>query len=158
MHRMSTLLQQLEQLAPLAATATAGPWRATVTAIVHSTNGEMCWARNGYNPHLGINIKEDADAAFIAAARNLLTPENLALLIAQQAAPVAGWIAVGDGLPDAQEGYTEFSPWVLAYTTAGRQIEATYYITGRVQGWYSTTKSADVTHWMPLPTPPADAA
>ena len=74
-------------------------------------------------------------------------------VIKAPAPAVAGWVSVADGLPVPEEGYTEFSPWVLAYTTRGQQIQASYY--GPLKGWRTPTGRADVTHWMPQPTPPA---
>ena len=88
-----TLLEQLQQLAPLAAAATAGPWFMHSEAEGDETGLTGC--NNMVVPQPGAAHDEDGnyndiantgqafdDAAFIAAARNLLTPENLALLVA----------------------------------------------------------------------------
>ena len=84
---MQDLLKQLQQLMPLAAAATAGPWH-----IVDDNDGVVpCYlltpqagsyvnSEGQYND-LG-NCTDPADAAFITAARNLLTPENLMHLYA----------------------------------------------------------------------------
>ena len=87
-----TLLEQLQALAPLAAQATEGPWEVIPnsenTDSVHSPeanhtenfglgnfrSSSLCMSRGGF--------AHDADAAFIAQARNVLTPENVARLIA----------------------------------------------------------------------------
>lgn len=131
-----TLLKQLQQLALLAATATAAPWNATDTGE-DDDNGcpwlglaaaKDFWFRPTAFPvpnrldrpnntlpsnDLLSNItlttqafRNGADASFIAAARNLLTPENLALLTAALQAPIApaGWVAVGDRLPNQEDG------------------------------------------------------
>ena len=201
-----TLLEQLQTLAPLAATATPGEWQQSHRKGVHgmcstqvydahgATIASIAWHAKPIDEDGGIGTYREANAAFIAAARNLLTPENVARLIAGAAAialatcevclgtgkldddlawdepgtenrcskcpycqapapAVTGWVAVADGLPEPEEGYTEFSPWVLAYTTRGRQIQASYY--GPLKGWRTPTGRADVTHWMPQPTPPA---
>ena len=92
MHRMKTLLEQLQQLAPLAAQATTGPWVCAPSPYeptVHAWNDELqhyekvvdadCFT-NPQAPHLAYEAGAN-NAAFIAAARNLLTPENMALLI-----------------------------------------------------------------------------
>ncbi|WP_216726051.1 DUF551 domain-containing protein [Hymenobacter siberiensis] len=150
---MQTLLEQLQKLALLAAAATAGPW---------VREGDMACAEV-LGPPTGkfamqypvCSSIDDEDAAFIVAVRNVLTPENLTLLVAGQAALAAAapqWVSVAERLPEAEEGYTEFSTWVLAYTMAGRQIEASYYFKGPLKGWHTPTGKADVTHWMPLPT------
>ena len=88
---MKTLPEQLHQLAPLAAQATAGPWEVIPnsehTDSVYSSevnhienfglgdfrSSDLCMNSGGF--------AHDADAAFIAAARNLLTPQNLTMII-----------------------------------------------------------------------------
>lgn len=144
MHRMSTLLQQLEQLAPLAADIT--PRESTVAEanlrLRHSGTADLA-----------------AALRFNDAARNLLTPENLALLIAQQAAPVAGWIAVGDGLPY----YGEVALVATAHPLGGFSVmQRTFRYMGE-EGWQRHTtvggnSGRAITHWMPLPQPPTAPA
>lgn len=87
------LLEQLQQLMPLAAAATDGPW-----FIYSEAEGDES-GLTGYNnmvvPQPGAPHDEDGkyndiattgedydNAAFIAAARNLLTRDNLTLLVA----------------------------------------------------------------------------
>ena len=86
---MKTLLQQLQALAPLAAAATPGP--------VLVERGRLTIPYSDIQPGRvplayvnGLLANAANEAELFAAARNLLTPENLALLIARQAAPVAG--------------------------------------------------------------------
>ena len=83
---MNSLLEQLEQLAPLAAAATARPWMPAPTP--HNSKYRVYPQYPNYgNPkplyepsnHLA-SAANAADAAFIAAARNLLTPENLMII------------------------------------------------------------------------------
>ena len=72
------LLDQLQQLAPLAAQATAGPWAVpSDRVLVYDANK---WAvADTLCRYLSVDTME-ANAAFIAAARNLLTPENLRII------------------------------------------------------------------------------
>ena len=161
---MQDLLEQLHQLVPMAAAATPGEWQQShrkgahamystqVYDVYGATIASMAWHEKPLDDGSIGTYRED-NAAFIAAARNLLTPENLLALCA---ALVPQWVAVTERLPEAKEGYTEFSPWVLAYTTAGRQIEASYYFKESLKGWHTPTGKADVTHWMLLPTSPAN--
>ena len=84
---MKDLLKQLQELMPLAAQATEGPWiyendenddcrlLDTDTDTLLGTGEEiavMTWV---------MSDGTQANAAFIAAARNLLTPENLTMII-----------------------------------------------------------------------------
>ena len=79
-----TLLEQLQQLAPLAAQATAGPWVNSGEEI-YGNHGEcqghpcrytvMPMSNGEHGPAAAA-----ADLAFIAAARNVLTPENLRII------------------------------------------------------------------------------
>lgn len=69
-----TLLEQLQQLAPLGAQATARPWEV-------KTNGNTVQSHAIAGVCSGISPKT-SNAAFIVAARNLLTPENVTLLVA----------------------------------------------------------------------------
>ena len=87
-----TLLEQLQQLAPLAAAATPGPWKnagafnSQEGYFIETTDNEpICEVFGNTVNEQGDEYGED-DAAFIAAARNLLTPENLTLLVAGQTA------------------------------------------------------------------------
>ena len=88
------LLDQLHQLAPLAAAATGGPWHIVedhdgmVAAYLLTLQAGSCTDSDGQYNDLGNLIIYD-DAAFIAAARNLLTPENLALLVKAVVVPEA---------------------------------------------------------------------
>ena len=78
--KVMKLLEQLQQLSPLAEAATPGHWSAgydseescyRITAPIGSSEIEV---------YLCTELDDD-DAAFIAAARNVLTPENLTLII-----------------------------------------------------------------------------
>jgi hypothetical protein len=90
---MQTLLKQLQQLAPLAEAATPGPWREEMdyednwTPMILSNHGCIAIVED---INFGSSRQEDKEAypdqmednaAFIAAARNVLTPENLTLII-----------------------------------------------------------------------------
>ena len=81
---MQDLLKQLLELMPLAAAATEGPWAYCPTgdyegwSIIKKVGIEE---RYEMLPDFASVIDEN-DADFIAAARNLLTPENLTLLMA----------------------------------------------------------------------------
>ena len=80
-----TLLQQLQQLAPLASAATAAPWH-----IVEDNDGVnaayyITPQAGGYTDSEGeyndlATTSDHSNAAYIAAARNLLTPENLTMI------------------------------------------------------------------------------
>lgn len=75
MHRMKNLLEQLQQLAPLAAAATAGPW---ASEILYDDEATVFFDKNGDgicpNPYQPICKADDLaddyaepNAAFIAA-------------------------------------------------------------------------------------------
>ena len=207
MHRMKTLLQQLQALAPLAAAATPGP--------VLVERGRLTIPYSDIQPGRvplayvnGLLANAVNEAELFAAARNLLTPENLALLIARQAAPVAGlsadmirmlradaagllaeeqwkelqregdaddgavqgraylatqllaslaapvagWIAVGDGLPQENPDPT----YVLGLWANGVMRSCQVWNGGLECGFPGPGDYP--THWMPLPPAPADAA
>ena len=81
------LLEQLQQLMPLAAAATAGPWHivddndgVVASYLLTPQEGMYVDVEGNYNDFA--NVANPADAAFIAAARNLLTRENLMHLYA----------------------------------------------------------------------------
>ena len=102
---MQTLLEQLSALVPLAAAATEGPWSVTMESCdcepgcncqpwVHAIRmagpiPESRLAGTGYEFDREVGDMSEETAAFIAAARNLLTPANLTALTAALAAPVA---------------------------------------------------------------------
>ena len=90
---MRTLLDQLQQLAPLAALATEGPWAfapaGDYDAWVLIREADIKRHHEEQEAFDFASVGHIADAAFIAAARNLLTPENLALLVAALARPAA---------------------------------------------------------------------
>ena len=81
-----TLLEQLQQLAPLAAAATAGPWRygSSMELSQHEVTQTFVFQDSKVS-----DDDEWNNAAFIAAARNLLTPENLTALCAALAGAAA---------------------------------------------------------------------
>ena len=155
-----TLLEQLQELAPLAAAATAGPW---VAAGNPNRLQKVCDAT------LDFEIAEyvaHEDAAFIAQARNVLTPEHIAQLIAAltPAPAVTGWVSVTDGLPE------NLGRVLVRLVVRGQDQEvfdfiigAEYLPGGRGDNWTHNTwrtdeaewyGAANVTHWQPLPTPP----
>ena len=80
-----TLLEQLQELAPLAAAATPGPWgHPFASAIVAAGLGNDNTIKADTMPvaDTDLNTPESFEnAAFIAYTRNLLTPENLTLII-----------------------------------------------------------------------------
>ena len=90
---MKDLLQQLQQLAPMAAAVTPGDWKQSHRKVggesyftqVYDAAGEtiatLSWHAKPMDETGGIGTYREANAAFIAAARNLLTPENLTLII-----------------------------------------------------------------------------
>jgi hypothetical protein len=126
-----TLLEQLHQLAPLAAAATEGPWTAWVgngqvfegLADIN-TNGRYHAAQDGStdgrqicqcDPDYSEDDDEEADtveanAAFIAATRNLLTPANLQRLIALEAAALAAPVAAAPARQALCEALTYAMP------------------------------------------------
>ena len=174
MHRM-TLLEQLQQLAPLAGAATAGPWH-----IVDDNDGVVaCYlltpqAGSYVNPDGNYNdfanVGNQPDAAYIAAARNVLTPENLALLIAQQAVPVVGR-AFGVQMLLAAEGpgatlWGEHLYVLLPDGTITQAMWCDFFINeleGEAWGCYTDVDEVNPlpvqpTHYFTPPTAPADAA
>ena len=83
-----TLLEQLQQMAPMAAAATEAPWH---VEFDYEGDLDVPMIMSVYGPISTIEEIHDnyvdeeharATGAFIAAARNLLTPENLTLLVA----------------------------------------------------------------------------
>ncbi len=98
-NRMDTLLKQLEELAPLAEAATEGPWVATPVYPAHV----LLPLAEGQHHALAAKTTPD-DAAFIAAARNLLTPATIATFRAALATPAA---------PAAVEGEAEDDPAIV---------------------------------------------
>lgn len=94
-------------------------------------------------------------AAFITAARNVLTPQNLALLV-DALAPQ--WVAAADRLPEpTMEG--DVAVWELALIVreSSSIVHVGYYNrydTKWVSIW-GLERIDDVTHWMPLPAKPA---
>ena len=92
-----------------------------------------------------------ANAAFIAAARNLLTPENLSLLVAALAPQ---WVSVTEGLPEGGKR-------VLLQGSKGGTQCIGFLKLSNVKGGYAWDcgvqfrSMAEVTHWMPLPAAPA---
>ena len=77
---MQDLLKQLQQLAPLAAQTTQAPWRTGYDSEDCSYRIMHPIGKSEVEYILCGELDQD-DAAFIAAARNLLTPENLTLLM-----------------------------------------------------------------------------
>ena len=167
MHRMSTLLQQLEQLVPLEAAATEGPWRqpfGDTTCPFYGGPGAQAIALDDDHPN------SIANTAFNTAARNLLTPENLALLIAQQAAPVAGGAFGVQMLPAAEgPGATLWGEHLYVLLPDGTITQAMWCdffineLEGEAWGCYTDVDEVNPlpvqpTHYFTPPTAPADAA
>ena len=196
---MQDLLEQLQQLMPLAAAATPGPWTWDFRPQSHTislmsgydtvldtmrwgTQGATIRMRDPENLSLLLPLHKDAvphggrahhkgwaltinpartDAAFIAAARNLLTPDNLALLCA---APAPQWVPVSERLPEihiVNEGHwceAHESDLVLAVVD-GQTSEQLHYCNKKGQwraaGLEFYGNYEQVTHWMPLPAAPA---
>lgn len=164
-----TLLKQLHQLVPLTEAATAGPWgHPFASAIVATGLGDNNAIKAGavVIADTDMNTPKSFDnAAFIAAARNLLTPENVARLIAALAPALAvtGWIAVADRLPEGEnERLNDYcSQEVLIKVRCAEYAQSlgiAYY--DREAGKWMVElddeefEMTDVTHWMNLPTPP----
>ena len=102
---MNNLLKQLEELATLAAHATEGPWSYAPAGdydawvLIRATDSKR---HNEQEACDFASVSHIANAAFITAARNLLTPESIAafragLLAEQDAANVAALLEVPDG-------------------------------------------------------------
>ena len=97
---MKSIVEQLKEIAPLAAAATEGPWRAEMDfesdiPMILSGFGKVA---NVDDINFGNEFGDDElsecqpedNAVFIAAARNLLTPENIALLLAPAPSSLVG--------------------------------------------------------------------
>lgn len=99
---MEDLVKQIAALEPLAAAATEGPWRiesGRYDALKEASIHEIA-RREGGGHVLAVKpfrMAHKANAAFIAAARNLLTPANLAALRAALSQPAAAPAPVGVG-------------------------------------------------------------
>ena len=152
---MKDLLQQLQRLAPLAAQATPSPWHVVYDAteefehyLLTLQPGDWRDGNGIANDLAGINTADDAH--FIAAAHNLLTPENLTLLV-DALAPQ--WVYIGEGLPKTEGEY------LVVGTGWDKPIVSTADFTSG--GWHSDSEGVDrlipegiITHWMPLPKAP----
>jgi hypothetical protein len=95
-----TLLEQLHQLAPLAAAVTPAPWLVNpatggdLAGLIETTDSEpICQVYGNTWNEVTEEEHGEFDAAFIAATRNLLTPANLQRLIALEAAALAAPVA-----------------------------------------------------------------
>ena len=160
-----TLLEQLQQLAPLAAHATAGPWIdhcaatgnnapfapddevaiSSASAPADAAPIERVVVGIGYYDGVRIACSRE-DAAFIAAARNLLTPENLTLLVAALAPK---WLPVAD-LPSKL--HEEFL-YVLLPTGTVAQAMYTDFFTNDLEG-VAWCEYIDIDCLEPLPVQP----
>jgi len=83
---MKELLEQLQQLMPLASQATEGPWAfapaGDYDAWVLLRESDIKRHHEEQESYDFASVSQLRDADFIAAARNLLTPENLMHLYA----------------------------------------------------------------------------
>ena len=152
------LLAQLQELARLRAGATPGLWHIGSAddgceIIAGRKWEEVCYTTN--SRHAVEN------AAFLAAAGTLDLPAAAAAWAAAEArAAGAGWVAVGDRLPETIKNGS--STRVLCFGEGGidgPQFVAYYAPT--LNRWFlahDNQPSMTVTHWQPLPpAPPTDA-
>lgn len=107
---MVDLLKQLTALAPLAAEITPGDWQQSHRKGAHgmystqvydmqgATIASIAWHAKPMDATGAIGTYREPNAAFIAAARNLLTPANLVTLTAALTTPAA---------PAAEEALTK---------------------------------------------------
>ena len=146
-----TLLEQLQQLAPLAAQATAAPWALCSPSFPEAINTADDKQHIAL-ANLGPGIPHMANAAFIAAARNLLTPENLTLLVASLAPQ---WVPVSERMPTSGE-------YVALIHEEDEENEhlprCAYYDATRWRAGSTTWNMKSFSHWMPLPSPPTTPA
>ena len=81
---MQDLLKQLQELMPLAANATAGPWDCCPAdyegwSLIREADKQR---HHEGQPEDFASLNRNADAVFLTAARNLLTEKNLMHLYA----------------------------------------------------------------------------
>ena len=176
---MIDLLKQLDEMALLAEAATEGPWTQWVEhgSIFYGTPEKNTPAQYG-----GANVRicecederdeweedepapaNEENAAFIAAARNFLTPATLdtlrALVAASPERPAteSQWVAVSERLPEEIQDSNGNSRRVLIAIgpTDDDVWEAVFDFRCKewvIEGDYLEEEVA--THWMPLPSPP----
>jgi hypothetical protein len=97
---MTTILEELDKLATLAAAATEGPWEPTLSWPYYVSR--PIHKESGLHEKITDDVYVLEDAAFIAAARNFLTTANLAALRETLAAPAA---SVAGSPPSQQHLY-----------------------------------------------------
>jgi len=172
---MKSLLEQIQELVPLAEAATEGPWladlRSGIAAIRTEVHNGLCGDEEdvivasrkgstyieGTSSHWEMDEQVQRDLVFMAAARNL-DWQALAAALAPTTGEAAGpeWVSVEERLP-------KYKGYVAAALADGRVIGC--YCdpgfdydedgdTGTVPPSWDAGFFTTVTHWMPLPAAP----
>ena len=106
------------------------PWTTRFNMDTGMQTDWMCGCKCGIQTHNLYQTKEDAIEAWNTRA------------------PSARWVSVDERLPDIHE---------VVLTYAEGRIEPDYCTTaGKFTSEYPVCDYAPITHWMPLPQPPAD--
>lgn len=161
---MKPPLQQLQELAPLAANATDAPWALCSPKFPEAINTADDKQHIAL-ANIGPGIPHMANAAFIAAARNVLTPANIATFQQALEQPAGGWVSVADRLPVEKYAGCDYSARVLAFGDGG--IDGPHFVAycsldrAAAGQWYLAHDNQPVmtvAHWQLLPATPATAA